>query len=125
MSGTPPSRLSTTFWAAPCSLPPASRPLWAALAPAGPSWPCPKSPLGREKVEPLFAQLLLKAHLSHTEIPSNLKSEDVSSFDPYVALSFLTKALMIYATLSEIPKQCHVQSSQKHRNNAILDISQD
>ena len=62
---------------------PSSPPLWAPwplLALAGPSWPCPKSPLGREKVEPLFGQLLLllrtaagKAHLSHRNtLHSNL-----------------------------------------------------
>ena len=49
-------------------------PLWAALlaqaalALAGPIWLCPKSPLGREKVEPLFGQLpLLAKPTSHAQ----------------------------------------------------------
>ena len=64
-----------------------SPPPVGALAPPGPSWPCPKSPLGREKVEPLFGQLLLRLlllsyrnNLKHQEVGPILRLKSVSIY---------------------------------------------
>ena len=65
-----------------------------------PCWPCPKSPLGREKVEPLFGQLLLRLlllsyrnNLQHQEVGPILRFKSVPIYLEYQSHGKIFKML--------------------------------